>query len=202
VRSRTATLPQSTKDWSRALARALRTTRGLVSGHFPETARYRPTVAWIFMRAMSRFSSPCSSGGTSPSRFILAYLRSVNGLAAYSLDDTWTSGTPWRRAAPTIFHPNRMSTREPTFMASWGRSFELAHDGSKGDGGMRSRKRAVVAAVPPHVYGRLDNTGMYTFALSKMKRLAEATGHQEISFRIVFNRRLAYPSRLTWRSRW
>lgn len=56
----------------------------------------------------------------------------------------------------------------------------------------------VVAAVPPSVYERLDNTGMYTFAVSKMKRLAAATGHQQISFRIVFNRRLAYPSRLTF----
>jgi hypothetical protein len=56
----------------------------------------------------------------------------------------------------------------------------------------------VVAAVPPSVYEKLDNTGMYTFALSKMKRLAADTGHQEISFRIVFNRRLDYPSRLTF----
>lgn len=57
---------------------------------------------------------------------------------------------------------------------------------------------AVIAAVPPHVYSRLDNTGMYAFAVSKMNKLAAETGHQEISFRIFFNRRLQYPSRLTF----
>lgn len=56
----------------------------------------------------------------------------------------------------------------------------------------------VVAAIPPHVYGKIDNTGLYTFAVTKMKKLAAATGHQQISFRIVFNRPLKYPERLTF----
>ena len=57
---------------------------------------------------------------------------------------------------------------------------------------------ATVAAVPPNVYDRLDNTGMYAFAVSKMKKMADETAHQQISFRIVFNRRLDYPERLTY----
>lgn len=56
----------------------------------------------------------------------------------------------------------------------------------------------VVAAIPPHVYGNIDNSGLYTFALTKMKNMAKATAHQQISFRIVFNRTLEYPERLTF----
>lgn len=56
----------------------------------------------------------------------------------------------------------------------------------------------VVAAIPPHVYATIDNSGLYTFALTKMKKMAAATAQQQISFRIVFNRRLKYPDRLTF----
>lgn len=56
----------------------------------------------------------------------------------------------------------------------------------------------VIAAIPPMAYARLDTTGLYPFAVSKMNKLAVETRHQEISFRIFFNRKLSYPSTLTF----
>ena len=58
--------------------------------------------------------------------------------------------------------------------------------------------KTVVSAIPPHAYGKLDTSGLYPFAVKKMEKLAVETRHQEISYRIVFNRRLEYPKRLTF----
>jgi hypothetical protein len=56
----------------------------------------------------------------------------------------------------------------------------------------------VIAAIPPMAYAKLDTTGLYPFAVSKMNNLAVETRHQEISFRVFFNRKLSYPSTLTF----
>ena len=58
--------------------------------------------------------------------------------------------------------------------------------------------QTVVSAIPPSAYAKLDTSALYGFATKKMNKLAVESQHQEISFRMVFNRRLEYPSRVTF----
>jgi hypothetical protein len=56
----------------------------------------------------------------------------------------------------------------------------------------------VISAIPPSAYAKLDSSALYPFSIKKMNKLAAESQHQEISFRIIFNRRLVYPSRVTF----
>lgn len=56
----------------------------------------------------------------------------------------------------------------------------------------------VIAAIPPIAYARLDTSGLYPFSVAKMNQLAVESQHQEISFRLFFDRKLSYPSMLTF----
>jgi hypothetical protein len=57
----------------------------------------------------------------------------------------------------------------------------------------------VISAIPPAAYARLTSSaGVYPFAMSKMRNLASEARHQEISVRLVFNRKLRYPRRITF----
>lgn len=59
--------------------------------------------------------------------------------------------------------------------------------------------QAVISAIPPSAYGNLaDTSALYSFSTSKMKKLAHESQHQEISFRIFFDRALDYPSQATF----
>lgn len=55
---------------------------------------------------------------------------------------------------------------------------------------------AVVAAIPPSAYAKLDASELYPNVATRMARLHGQTRHQEISFRIFFKERLTYPERI------